>query len=153
MNMFSFVSVKKVCCATLALLIIFSVTGQTASTDPFGINQTVNMAVDPLANTAPASAMPAINAPAAPVVASPSSAVPAITTNTPQFFDYSVNLKSDVFGANLFTGAFAREGATSFNPDYVVANGDNIQVRFWGAFDYDAPLTVDPQGNIFVPHV
>ena len=99
MNMFSFVSVKKVCRATLALLIIFSVTGQTASTDPFGVNQTVNMAVDPLANTSLESAMPAINAPAAPVVASPSSAVPAITTNTPQFFDYSVNLKSDVFGS------------------------------------------------------
>ncbi|WP_198007893.1 polysaccharide biosynthesis/export family protein [Methylovulum miyakonense] len=39
------------------------------------------------------------------------------------------------------------------NPDYAVAVGDNIQVRFWGAFEYDAPLTVDPQGNIFVPHV
>jgi len=58
-----------------------------------------------------------------------------------------------VFGANLFTGSFAREGATHFNPDYAVAVGDNIQVRFWGAFEYDAPLTVDPQGNIFVPHV
>ncbi|MDP2832325.1 MAG: polysaccharide biosynthesis/export family protein, partial [Pseudomonadota bacterium] len=85
--------------------------------------------------------------------AAPVQPVPAVNTQPPQFFDYSVNLKSDVFGANLFTGAFAREGATHFNPDYVVANGDNIQVRFWGAFEYDAPLTVDPQGNIFVPHV
>ncbi|MFZ4502475.1 MAG: polysaccharide biosynthesis/export family protein [Methylovulum sp.] len=153
MKVVSFVSVKKVLNNVAALLIIFSVTGQAASTDPFGVSQTINMAIDPLANTSPTRELPAINSPVAPVVAPPSSAVPAMTTNAPQFYDYSVNLKSDVFGANLFTGAFAREGATSFNPDYVVANGDNIQVRFWGAFDYDAPLTVDPQGNIFVPHV
>jgi protein involved in polysaccharide export with SLBB domain len=75
------------------------------------------------------------------------------TPTPPQQYDYTANLASDVFGANLFTGSFTREGATQFNPDYAVAVGDNIQVRFWGAFDYDAPLTVDPQGNIFVPHV
>jgi len=82
-----------------------------------------------------------------------STGVPMVTTQPPQQYDYSANLASDVFGANLFTGSFAREGATHFNPDYAVAVGDNIQVRFWGAFEYDAPLTVDPQGNIFVPHV
>lgn len=71
---------------------------------------------------------------------------------SPQTFDYSANQSSDVFGANLFTGAFAREGATQFNPDYAVAVGDKIQVRLWGAFDFDAPLTVDAQGNLFLPH-
>lgn len=60
---------------------------------------------------------------------------------------------SDVFGAQLFTGAFAREGATVFNPDYVVATGDSVQVRLWGAFEFDAQLVVDPQGNVFVPNV
>ncbi len=91
---------------------------------------------------------------------SPSSAIPykeaiapKIQLQSPQLFDYSINLKSDVFGANLFTGSFAREGATQFNPDYAIATGDNIQVRFWGAFEYDAGLTVDPKGNIFIPHV
>ncbi len=79
--------------------------------------------------------------------------VPDIRTQPPQLFDYSANLRSDVFGANLFTGAFAREGATQFNPDYLVAVGDKIQVRLWGAFEFDAPLTVDPKGNIFLPHV
>jgi protein involved in polysaccharide export with SLBB domain len=88
------------------------------------------------------------------VVPSPSApaAVPEVRIQPPQFFDYSANIKSDVFGANLFTGAFAREGATQFNPDYVVAVGDQIQVRLWGAFEFDAPLTVDPRGNIFIPH-
>ncbi|TAL42246.1 MAG: polysialic acid transporter [Methylovulum sp.] len=133
-----------------------------SSSDPFGINQALGLAANPggtPASTTPA-AVPALPvAPtAAPVMSTSATAVPAapvpgISTSAPQFFDYSVNLSSDVFGANLFTGAFAREGATHFNPDYVVTIGDNIQVRFWGAFEYDAPLIVDPQGNIFVPHV
>lgn len=69
----------------------------------------------------------------------------------PQLLDYSANINSDVFGANLFTGAFARQGTTQFNPDYAIAVGDQIQVRLWGAFDFDAALTVDPKGNIFLP--
>jgi protein involved in polysaccharide export with SLBB domain len=60
---------------------------------------------------------------------------------------------SDVFGAQLFTGAFAREGAPLFNPDYLIATGDTLQVRLWGAYTFDATLVVDPQGNIFVPNV
>jgi len=60
---------------------------------------------------------------------------------------------SEVFGARLFTGAFAREGAALFNPDYVIATGDTLQVRLWGGFSFDAPLVVDPQGNVFLPNV
>jgi len=66
--------------------------------------------------------------------------------------DYSESITSDVFGANLFTGAFAREGATQFNPDYLVSVGDNIQIRLWGAFEFDLVVQVDPKGNIFLPH-
>lgn len=84
--------------------------------------------------------------------ASQPAAATAARGQPPQTFDYSANQASDVFGANLFTGAFAREGATQFNPDYAVAVGDKIQVRLWGAFDFDAPLTVDAQGNLFLPH-
>jgi protein involved in polysaccharide export with SLBB domain len=67
--------------------------------------------------------------------------------------DYSLNLASNVFGAQLFTGTFAREGATQFNPDYAVAVGDAIQVRLWGGYEFDAALVVDPKGNVFLPHV
>jgi protein involved in polysaccharide export with SLBB domain len=70
----------------------------------------------------------------------------------PQQNDYRANLTTDVFGANLFTGAFAKQGATQFNPNYVVAVGDQIQVRLWGAFLFEDTLTVDPQGNVFIPH-
>jgi len=83
--------------------------------------------------------------------ASPPAPAP-LPASAPQWADYSANLASDVFGANLFTGAFARQGATQFNPDYSVAVGDRIQVRLWGAFDFDAALVVDPKGNLFLPH-
>ena len=59
-----------------------------------------------------------------------------------QLVDFSKNLKSNVFGANLFTGAFAKEGATHFNPKYMIAVGDNLEVKLWGAFDYQASLTL-----------
>jgi protein involved in polysaccharide export with SLBB domain len=71
----------------------------------------------------------------------------------PQGFDYRSNLQSDVFGAQLFTGSFARQGATQFNPDYLIASGDTLQVRLWGAYEFDSQLVVDPQGNVFLPHV
>jgi protein involved in polysaccharide export with SLBB domain len=68
-------------------------------------------------------------------------------------FDYSVNLTTDVFGANLFTGAFAASAASILNPDHVIAIGDQLQVRLWGAFQFESLLTVDAQGNIFLPQV
>lgn len=71
----------------------------------------------------------------------------------PQALPPAALITSDVFGAQLFTGAFAREGATLFNPDYLVATGDTLQVRLWGAFEFDSQLVVDPQGNVFLPNV
>lgn len=113
------------------------------NTDPFGINQALNLPMGQQRNVTPM-------APAKNTVAT---AAPELRPQPAQQFDYSVNLNSDVFGAQLFTGAFARQGATQFNPDYAIASGDALQVRFWGAFDYDNLLTVDPKGNIFLPHV
>lgn len=78
---------------------------------------------------------------------------PRLVPVAPQGFDYRANLQSDVFGAQLFSGAFANAGATQFNPDYLVASGDSLQIRLWGAFEFDSTLTVDPQGNVFLPHV
>jgi protein involved in polysaccharide export with SLBB domain len=126
-----------------ALFLFMSAPGAfAASGDPFSVDQALSLRLD-----RPESAV----RPAAP--ASPLAPVAEIPPLPPQRLDYSANLNSDVFGANLFTGAFARQGATQFNPDYAVAVGDNIQVRLWGAFEYDAVLTVDPKGNIFLPHV
>jgi protein involved in polysaccharide export with SLBB domain len=98
----------------------------------------------------PAAVQPAL--PATPTVPPASTATDARLGPSAQSIDYSANLRSDVFGANLFSGAFAREGGARFNPDYVIAVGDRIQVRLWGAFEFDQPLEVDPRGNIFIPH-
>jgi len=65
----------------------------------------------------------------------------------------AVNLNSEVFGANLFGGAFAKQSPGRFNPDYAIMIGDQVQVRLWGGFEFDGILEVDPQGNIFLPHV
>ena len=111
-------------------------------TDPLGVNQAPGGASRPLAANpgVPTSPPQLANAPT------------EIRPLAPQQADYLKNTQSDTFGANLFTGAFARQGATQFNPEYAVSVGDKIQVRFWGAFNFEALLVVDPQGNVFVPH-
>ncbi len=58
-----------------------------------------------------------------------------------------------VFGERTFTGAFKDEQMTGFNPNYQISVGDKIIVRLWGAYSFEGPLTVDPQGNVFVPNV
>jgi protein involved in polysaccharide export with SLBB domain len=114
------------------------------------------MSVPSPLRAAPAAAPASIGQPAAAASApAPAATTPATVEPRPagpQQNDYAANQQSEVFGANLFTGAFARQGSTQFNPDYLLAVGDQVQVRLWGAFEYDALLKVDAQGNIFMPH-
>ncbi len=58
-----------------------------------------------------------------------------------------------VFGQQLFTGQFKSQSATGFNAAYQIQQGDRIVLRLWGAITSEGTLTVDPQGNIFVPNV
>jgi protein involved in polysaccharide export with SLBB domain len=128
-----------------ALALVLAIAAASAAaqqTDPYGVNRALNLRPNPA--TAPIGAQRP-EAPATTPVAEP-------VLPPQQQIDYRANLASDVFGANLFTGSFARQGATQFNPDYVVALGDRIQIRLWGAFEFDQVLTVDPRGNIFIPH-
>ncbi|MEO3990173.1 polysaccharide biosynthesis/export family protein [Pseudocitrobacter cyperus] len=61
---------------------------------------------------------------------------------------------SRMFGAQLFNGTSADSGTSiGFNPSYVISLGDTVQVRLWGAFNFDGALPVDPKGNIFVPNI
>ncbi len=57
------------------------------------------------------------------------------------------------FGHNLFNGGFTSEREDGLNPDYLIVPGDNISISIWGALNHSSILTVDPQGNIFVPDV
>ena len=60
---------------------------------------------------------------------------------------------SSMFGSQLFRGAFASASGSAFNKGYLINPGDNIQLRLWGAYQFAGTLTVDPQGNIFIPNV
>jgi len=65
----------------------------------------------------------------------------------------AMSLKPLLFGSQLFTGRFANQAFTGFNPEYRIAVGDRISIRMWGAFSFDATQPVDAQGNVFVPNV
>ncbi len=64
-----------------------------------------------------------------------------------------LNLASNVFGANLFSGKFAMQSPGRFNPEYTLMIGDQVQVRLWGGVEHAGIVEVDAQGNIFLPHV
>jgi protein involved in polysaccharide export with SLBB domain len=57
------------------------------------------------------------------------------------------------FGSRLFTGNFLKTREDGLNPNYVVAPGDQVSVRTWGAVNLDDTYTVDGQGNIFLPEI
>ena len=64
-----------------------------------------------------------------------------------------VQASKGVFGEHLFNGNFTKNAQHIYNPDYRLAIGDVVTVKMWGAFEYEAPHTIDSQGNIFVPKV
>ncbi|UJR86892.1 Hypothetical protein I5071_89930 [Sandaracinus amylolyticus] len=57
------------------------------------------------------------------------------------------------FGASLFTGSYAAQRESGLNPDYRVLPGDRVMVNAWGAVTVNEILTVDTQGNLFLPGV
>jgi protein involved in polysaccharide export with SLBB domain len=67
--------------------------------------------------------------------------------------DPALSAKPLLFGSQLFSGRFASEAFSGFNPEYRIAVGDRVSVRMWGAFNFEAAQVVDAQGNIFVPNV
>ncbi|WP_252180271.1 polysaccharide biosynthesis/export family protein [Endozoicomonas sp. 4G] len=57
-----------------------------------------------------------------------------------------------VFGQNLFEG-FKQAEFKGFNPEYRLAIGDRVTLQMWGAYQVTVELTVDAQGNVFIPQV
>ncbi|MEG3767221.1 polysaccharide biosynthesis/export family protein [Alteromonas sp. 14N.309.X.WAT.G.H12] len=57
------------------------------------------------------------------------------------------------FAANLFIGGFESERTTGLNENYQIAPGDKISISMWGAVNYADVVTVDNQGNIFIPNI
>lgn len=61
-----------------------------------------------------------------------------------------------VFGANLFQTApstFAPVDQTPVPPTYVIGPGDELRVRIWGQVNFNADVSVDRTGNIYLPQV
>jgi len=58
-----------------------------------------------------------------------------------------------VFGEELFNGDFSKLNIHRYNPNYILTTGDIIELKFWGAFDLKTKVTIDTQGNIFIPKV
>ncbi|WP_439687902.1 Polysialic acid transport protein KpsD [Cupriavidus oxalaticus] len=88
---------------------------------------------------------------AAPMV--PARAETPLPESAPQNNDYTANMASDAFGAQLFTGAFSRDSASIFNPSHVISVGDRIQLRIWNGYNVDTVLTVDAGGTILLPEI
>jgi hypothetical protein len=93
-----------------------------------------------------AAALPSLNL--APV------AVPAVTSlPLPALpVDSTLGPKPVVFGSQIFSGRFSALSYTGFNPDYQIAVGDSISIQMWGALVFSGVLTVDAQGNVFIPN-
>ncbi|SOY64176.1 Polysialic acid transport protein [Cupriavidus taiwanensis] len=83
----------------------------------------------------------------------PARAETPLPDSAPQNNDYTANMASDAFGAQLFTGAFSRDSASIFNPSHVISVGDRIQLRIWNGYNVDTVLTVDAGGNIVLPEI
>jgi protein involved in polysaccharide export with SLBB domain len=141
----------------LFLLVVFSAMQSHAQTPgPAELSTALQYGLPPNPALTPgAPGVPALPAGAAAKLpgAGTEPAVAETTPQGPQPFDYSVNIKSDVFGAQLFAGNFANQRSTQFNPDYAMAIGDRIQLRLWGGIEHETTLVVDPQGNVFLPQV
>lgn len=57
------------------------------------------------------------------------------------------------YGANLFAGGYETERSDGLNDNYLIAAGDKINIWLWGAVAYSDVVTVDNQGNIFIPNI
>jgi len=57
------------------------------------------------------------------------------------------------FGASIFGGEFANQSFIGFNPSYEISVGDKISLQMWGGFEFAGDVSVDAQGNIFIPKV
>lgn len=95
------------------------------------------------ASSTPGAVLPVVAAPVAPAAAAPAPLPPDPATAT----------RPVVFGSQIFSGRFAGEGFSGFNSDYQISVGDRVNLRLWGAFNFEGVQPVDAQGNIFVPNV
>lgn len=64
-----------------------------------------------------------------------------------------VKIADGLYGAWLFAGGFEDTSFTGINPEYRISQGDRLLVQLWGGLEFQQEMTVDAQGNIFIPRV
>ena len=74
-------------------------------------------------------------------------------TNTSDNNTSQMNHSIKVFGHNLFNGSFSQNRQYRYTPDYLINIGDTINLKMWGAFEFETKAAVDSQGNLFIPKV
>lgn len=57
------------------------------------------------------------------------------------------------FGSQLFDGGFRGVRADGLNSNYLIAPGDQVVLRIWGAIEMERILPVDARGNVFIPSI
>ena len=68
----------------------------------------------------------------------------------------SVGRMLPIFGAKLFLqspSTFAPVDQVPVTSNYVVGPGDQLLIRVWGQINFNAEVTVDREGMVYVPHV
>ena len=61
-----------------------------------------------------------------------------------------------IFGENLFQNTpstFAPINEAPIPPDYIIGPGDELRIRIWGQINFNANVTVDRGGEIYLPQV
>ncbi len=72
------------------------------------------------------------------------------------YVETSTGKTLDVFGRDLFRNVpstFAPLKAVQVNMDYVIGPGDALQIRGWGMVDIDVNVTVNRNGEIYLPRI
>lgn len=57
------------------------------------------------------------------------------------------------FGVQLFEGGFTGNRSDDLNPQYRIMPGDQVILRVWGAVELDRIISVDANGNLFIPGI
>ena len=88
------------------------------------------------------------------------SAIPDINVNLKSSFQSYVENSSgyslNVFGRELFSkvpSTYSPLGAVQVNADYLIGSGDTLQIRGWGMVDINVNVTVNRNGEIYLPRV
>ncbi len=76
----------------------------------------------------------------------------AVDQNNTQKSKLSMSNKA-YFGEQIFQGNFKNTQQFRYNPEYLINIGDVVSIKIWGAYEFMSDLTVDKQGNIFIPKV